>query len=62
MAVLVVAALWPGGAPLPLFALTAAIANLWMATRSGERHGRPDRDAGYAGSVGCYTAGEEIKL
>jgi hypothetical protein len=31
MAVLVVAALWPGGAPLPLFALTAAIANLWMA-------------------------------
>lgn len=26
-----IAALWPGGAPLPLFALTAAVANLWMA-------------------------------
>jgi hypothetical protein len=25
------AALWPGGAPLPAFALTAAAANLWMA-------------------------------
>ncbi|HVT16038.1 MAG TPA: hypothetical protein VHQ90_07645 [Thermoanaerobaculia bacterium] len=25
------AALWPGGAPLPVFALTAAAANLWMA-------------------------------
>ena len=25
-----VAALWPGGAPLPLFALTTAAANLWM--------------------------------
>jgi hypothetical protein len=37
-----VAALWPEGAPLPLFALTAATANLWMAyavwreTRPGE--------------------------
>jgi hypothetical protein len=26
-----VAALWPGSAPLPLFALTAAAGNLWMA-------------------------------
>ncbi|HLX08334.1 MAG TPA: hypothetical protein VKY89_10780 [Thermoanaerobaculia bacterium] len=26
-----IAALWPGGAPLPLFALTTATANLWMA-------------------------------
>jgi hypothetical protein len=25
-----IAALWPGGAPLPLFALTTATANLWM--------------------------------
>jgi hypothetical protein len=25
-----VAALWPGGAPLPLFAVTTAAANLWM--------------------------------
>jgi hypothetical protein len=25
-----VAALWPGGAPLPVFALTTAAANLWM--------------------------------
>lgn len=25
-----VAALWPGGAPLPVFALTAAAGNLWM--------------------------------
>jgi len=38
-----VAALWPGGAPLPVFALTTAAANLWMAyavwreSRSQER-------------------------
>jgi hypothetical protein len=37
-----VAALWPGGAPLPVFALTTAAANLWMSYAVWrESRGRP---------------------
>jgi len=37
-----VAALWPGGAPLPVFALTTAAANLWMSYAVWRDHrGRP---------------------
>jgi hypothetical protein len=33
-----VAALWPGGAPLPVFALTTAAANLWMSWAVWREH------------------------
>jgi hypothetical protein len=33
-----VAALWPGGAPLPVFALTTAAANLWMSYAVWREH------------------------
>jgi hypothetical protein len=37
-----VAALWPGGAPLPVFAATTAAANLWMSWAVWRRERRPD--------------------
>jgi hypothetical protein len=36
-----VAALWPGGAPLPVFALTTAAANLWMSYAVWREHREP---------------------
>jgi hypothetical protein len=37
-----IAALWPGGAPLPLFALATAVANLWMSWAVWRQERRAD--------------------